>query len=73
MILSSNLLARVASSLKVMSVKGLESCVAHNLVDLSNYWTAVVYFKARNGTYKRVPQKAQDTQTVNSGMVSPSF
>lgn len=22
----------------------------------SNYWTAVMYFKARNGTYKRVPQ-----------------
>lgn len=25
--------------------------------DFSNYWTAVMYFKARNGTYKRVPQK----------------
>lgn len=24
--------------------------------DFSNYWTAVVFFKARNGTYKRVPQ-----------------
>lgn len=24
--------------------------------DFSNYWTAVLYFKARNGTYKRVPQ-----------------
>ena len=24
--------------------------------DLSNYWTAVLYFRARNGTYKRVPQ-----------------
>ncbi|KAM7192342.1 protein of unknown function (DUF1996) domain containing protein [Naviculisporaceae sp. PSN 640] len=24
--------------------------------DLSNYWTANVYFKARNGSYKRVPQ-----------------
>ncbi|KAK4166948.1 hypothetical protein QBC43DRAFT_286340 [Cladorrhinum sp. PSN259] len=24
--------------------------------DLSNYWTAVLYFKARNGTYRRVPQ-----------------
>ncbi|KAG4420538.1 hypothetical protein IFR04_006358 [Cadophora malorum] len=23
--------------------------------DFSNYWTAVMYFKARNGTYKRVP------------------
>ncbi|PVH96264.1 hypothetical protein DM02DRAFT_644873 [Periconia macrospinosa] len=26
--------------------------------DFSNYWTAVMYFKARNGTYKRVPLKA---------------
>ena len=25
--------------------------------DFSNYWTAVLYFRARNGTYKRVPQK----------------
>ncbi|KAK4205413.1 hypothetical protein QBC40DRAFT_320135 [Triangularia verruculosa] len=28
--------------------------------DLSNYWTANVYFKARNGTYKRVPQMVND-------------
>ncbi|PSN60246.1 hypothetical protein BS50DRAFT_655859 [Corynespora cassiicola Philippines] len=25
--------------------------------DFSNYWTALLYFKAKNGTYKRVPQK----------------
>jgi hypothetical protein len=25
--------------------------------DFSNYWTAPIYFKSRNGTYKRVPQK----------------
>ncbi len=25
--------------------------------DFSNYWTAVLYFRARNGTYKRVKQK----------------
>ncbi|TAQ84939.1 hypothetical protein B7494_g6723 [Chlorociboria aeruginascens] len=25
--------------------------------DFSNYWTAVLYFQARNGTFKRVPQK----------------
>lgn len=24
--------------------------------DHSNYWTANLYFRARNGTYKRVPQ-----------------
>ena len=26
--------------------------------DFSNYWTASLYFKARNGTLKRVPQMA---------------
>jgi len=24
--------------------------------DLSNYWTSVMFFKSKNGTYKRVPQ-----------------
>ncbi|KAI1669069.1 DUF1996 domain containing protein [Pyrenophora tritici-repentis] len=38
--------------------------------DLSNYWTAVVYFKAKNGTYKRVPQRAQQgMEGTNGGMV----
>jgi hypothetical protein len=34
------------------------TCERHSLTypQLSNYWTANVYFKARNGTYKRVPQ-----------------
>ncbi|KAI1633126.1 hypothetical protein F4809DRAFT_655417 [Biscogniauxia mediterranea] len=37
--------------------------------DFSNYWTAVLYFKARNGTYKRVPQKPNSGfDGVNSGM-----
>jgi hypothetical protein len=26
--------------------------------DFSNYWTASLYFRSRNGTYKRVAQKA---------------
>lgn len=26
---------------------------------IGNYWTAVVYFRAKNGTFKRVPQRAQ--------------
>jgi hypothetical protein len=26
------------------------------LDDFSNYWTASMYFRARNGTFKRVPQ-----------------
>ena len=30
--------------------------------DFSNYWTAVLYFRARNGTFRRVPQ------TVSEGL-----
>ncbi|KAF2115950.1 hypothetical protein BDV96DRAFT_612513 [Lophiotrema nucula] len=29
----------------------------HFSQDFSNYWTANLYFKARNGTYKRIPQR----------------
>jgi len=38
--------------------------------DFSNYWTAVLYFRARNGTYKRVPQMAQaGMEGTQGGMV----
>jgi hypothetical protein len=36
--------------------------------DFSNYWTANVYFKARNGTYKRVPQVANLGLGVKGGV-----
>ncbi|TPX16381.1 uncharacterized protein E0L32_004030 [Thyridium curvatum] len=36
--------------------------------DFSNYWTANIYFKARNGTYKRVPQVANLGLGVKAGM-----
>jgi hypothetical protein len=37
--------------------------------DFSNYWTAPIYFKARNGTYKRVPQKGNSGfEGQNGGM-----
>ena len=36
--------------------------------DFSNYWTAVMYFKARNGTYKRVPQMAELNLKANGGI-----
>ncbi|KAF2878251.1 hypothetical protein BDV95DRAFT_479644 [Massariosphaeria phaeospora] len=37
--------------------------------DFSNYWTAILYFKARNGTYKRVPQFPNaGFDGVNGGM-----
>ncbi|KAF2268150.1 hypothetical protein CC78DRAFT_540910 [Lojkania enalia] len=37
--------------------------------DFSNYWTASLYFRARNGTYKRVPQKGNvGFEGQNGGM-----
>lgn len=37
--------------------------------DFSNYWTAILYFKARNGTYKRVPQRPNaGFEGANNGM-----
>ena len=39
--------------------------------DLSNYWTAVLFFRAKNGTFKRVPQIAQSgMEGTEGGMVS---
>ncbi|KAK0751275.1 hypothetical protein B0T18DRAFT_320261 [Schizothecium vesticola] len=35
----------------------LSTCTSCTFLDdASNYWTAVLFFRARNGTYKRVPQ-----------------
>jgi hypothetical protein len=36
--------------------------------DFSNYWTAVMYFRARNGTYKRVPQFPNQGLRGNGGI-----
>jgi hypothetical protein len=36
--------------------------------DFSHYWTATLYFKARNGTFKRTPQTANEGLTQNGGM-----
>ncbi|KAL1858878.1 hypothetical protein VTK73DRAFT_7748 [Phialemonium thermophilum] len=36
--------------------------------DFSNYWTANIYFRARNGTFKRVPQVANLGLGVKAGM-----
>lgn len=40
--------------------KEAKCTTCHFKEDLSNYWTANVYFKARNGTFKRVPQIANE-------------
>lgn len=36
--------------------------------DFSNYWTAVLYFRARNGTFKRVPQMPSQGLKGNGGI-----
>jgi hypothetical protein len=36
--------------------------------DFSNYWTAVLYFRARNGTYKRVPQSVSQGLHADGGI-----
>lgn len=37
--------------------------------DFSNYWTAVLYFQARNGSFKRVPQLSnQNLENADGGM-----
>ncbi|KAL2156799.1 hypothetical protein VTH82DRAFT_1545 [Thermothelomyces myriococcoides] len=36
--------------------------------DFSNYWTAVMYFRARNGSYKRVPQRPNMGLSGNGGV-----
>lgn len=38
--------------------------------DFSNYWTPAMYFRARNGTFKRVPQMAN--QGFNGAVSIPS-
>ncbi|OIW25765.1 hypothetical protein CONLIGDRAFT_663429 [Coniochaeta ligniaria NRRL 30616] len=36
--------------------------------DFSNYWTAVLYFRARNGTYRRVPQSVSEGLRADGGI-----
>ncbi|KXX79512.1 hypothetical protein MMYC01_205215 [Madurella mycetomatis] len=36
--------------------------------DFSNYWTAVLFFRARNGTFKRVPQAQEENLRGNGGI-----
>ncbi|KAK4442315.1 hypothetical protein QBC34DRAFT_25987 [Podospora aff. communis PSN243] len=36
--------------------------------DFSNYWTAVLFFRARNGTLKRVPQHQEEGLRGNGGI-----
>jgi hypothetical protein len=50
---------------------GMSTCTSCTFKeDMSNYWTAVMFFKAKNGTFKRVPQTGNggpQGQLVNKG------
>jgi hypothetical protein len=44
--------------------------------DLSNYWTAVLFYRANNGSFMKVPQvNQQGTNGIKAGMVrqTPPF
>ncbi|KAK3361984.1 hypothetical protein B0T24DRAFT_660163 [Lasiosphaeria ovina] len=48
-----------SSAMPSADIAKLATCTScHFSQDFSNYWTANLYFRARNGTYKRVPQIA---------------
>ena len=50
-----------AASMPMTDIANLSTCTTcHFDKDFSNYWTANLYFRARNGTYKRVPQIANE-------------
>ncbi|KAI0528216.1 hypothetical protein F5B22DRAFT_632646 [Xylaria bambusicola] len=49
---------RPLMDLKSLDIPSAATCTTCTFADdFSNYWTAVLYFQARNGTFKRVPQK----------------
>ena len=52
-------------------IEKLSTCTSCQFTeDFSNYWTATIYFRARNGSYKRVPQRPQGgMEGTQGGMV----
>lgn len=60
--------ATVDPTIDVGNAASCTTCVFAE--DFSNYWTAVLYFKHRNGTYKRVKQypNADLISGVQAGM-----
>ncbi|RYP75391.1 hypothetical protein DL771_002487 [Monosporascus sp. 5C6A] len=65
-------------SQQVHQIVGGASCTTCEFADdFSNCWTAVLYFRARNGTFKRVPQMPnQGFEAANGGMTiyyTPSY
>ncbi len=60
-----------AASMPSTDISKLGSCTScHFKEDISNYWTANLYFKARNGSYKRVPQMANQFNDGDNGGIT---
>jgi hypothetical protein len=66
------------ASMPVADISELSSCTTCSYSDdFSNYWTSNLYFRARNGSYKRVPQipnrlffDDEFTTRINGGMIA---
>ncbi|KAK3305219.1 uncharacterized protein B0T15DRAFT_567234 [Chaetomium strumarium] len=59
------------ASMPVTDISKLATCTSCTFdQDLSNYWTANVYFRARNGTFKRVPQMVNDQIGAANGGIT---
>lgn len=54
----------------VMDLSGESTCTTCTFTeDLSNYWTATLFFRAQNGSFHRVPQKGNEGfESANGGM-----
>ncbi|KAK4638909.1 hypothetical protein QC761_0102820 [Podospora bellae-mahoneyi] len=60
-----------SASMPLEDISALSTCTTcHFQEDHSNYWTANLYFRARNGTYKRVPQMANEFNTGDNGGIT---
>jgi len=60
-----------AATIPTTDVSAIANCTTcHFSEDFSNYWTANLYFKARNGSYKRVPQIANQGLNGDNGGVT---
>ncbi|PVI00562.1 hypothetical protein DM02DRAFT_526684 [Periconia macrospinosa] len=59
------------ASMPYADISKFASCTScHFTQDLSNYWTANLYFKARNNTYKRIPQIANQFNPGDEGGIT---
>ena len=55
----------------VSDISKLATCTSCSFdQDFSNYWTANIYFRARNGSFHRVPQMANQGLNGDNGGIT---